>query len=211
MSFARNRGIERGSSRWIALLDSDDAWEEEKLQKQIEYSDQHPEYPLIHTNEVWMKSMMPFPQKKRHEKSGGRLFLKSIPLCCISPSSSLIKRSLFQELGLFREDFPVCEDYELWLRITARYPVGFLKEPLTIKYGGHQDQLSQAYHSMDYWRVLALNSHRDNPSLSDRERNSVQEMILKKCKILLKGYKKYGNLKNKKEILRIFKEASLYK
>ena len=48
-------------------------------------------------------------------------------------------RELYQEMNGFREDFIVCEDYELWLRVTHKYEVGFIEEPILNKYGGHDD------------------------------------------------------------------------
>jgi len=136
VSYARNQGIKKATAEWIAFLDSDDEWLPQKLQKQMEYANRCSQYLLIHCHEIWLKNGKVLNQKKYHKKQGGRIFIPSVRLCCISPSAALIKRSLFQELGLFREDFPVCEDYELWLRITSRYEVGFLDEPLLIKRGG---------------------------------------------------------------------------
>ena len=205
VSYARNQGIKQSQANWIAFLDSDDEWRPLKLEKQIEYSLCYPQYPLIHCNELWIKNKKPFPQKKYHKKQGGKIFQSSVRRCCISPSAVLIKRSLFKELGLFREDFPVCEDYELWLRVTSRYKVGFLDEPLLIKKGGHIDQLSKKYFGMDYWRVKALYPYLKNKNLSPNEIQEVKQTIINKSKILLKGYNKYKNFKNKKEIEQIYK------
>ena len=209
VSYARNQGIQQAKADWIAFLDSDDEWMPLKLEKQMEYAVCYPQYPLIHCNEIWIKNGKNIPQKKHHKKQGGRIFNSSVRLCCISPSAVLIKRSLFQELGLFREDFPVCEDYELWLRITSRYEVGFLDEPLLIKNGGHTDQLSKKYFGMDYWRVKALYPYLQDKNLSPEEIQEVKQVIINKAKILLKGYNKHKNFKNKKEIEKIYKQALL--
>ena len=166
VSYARNQGIKQTKADWIAFLDSDDEWLPLKLEKQMEYAVRYPQYPLIHCNENWIKNGKNIHQKKHHKKQGGRIFTSSVRLCCISPSAVLIKRSLFQEIGLFREDFPVCEDYDLWLRVTSRYEVGFLDEPLLIKHGGHTDQLSKKYFGMDYWRVKALYPYLKGKNLS---------------------------------------------
>ena len=200
VSFARNRGLELSQSKWVAFLDSDDEWSDQKLEKQIQYADKNPDKALIHCNETWIKDGLPLSQKKKHKKQGGRIFIPSTKICCISPSAALIKRSLFEELGSFREDFPVCEDYELWLRITSRYEVGFLEEVLVTKYGGHKDQLSKAYPAMDYWRVQALKKFVSDKNLSQKEKIQVKSVLSEKCKILLKGYKKYNNAIHKKEI-----------
>ena len=207
VSFARNRGIEQGRGEWVALLDSDDEWLPEKLEKQLQFSQENPEVPLIHCNEIWLKKGKPFAQKKKHTKQGGRIFIPSTRLCCISPSAAILRRSLLKELGLFREDFPVCEDYEMWLRVTSRYPVGFVEEALVIKHGGHEDQLSRRYSAMDYWRVKALKNYLKDINLFQEEREQVKKVLREKGEILLKGYEKHQNFENKKEVEDILKLA----
>ena len=205
VSFARNKGLKLSQRKWVAFLDSDDEWLPTKLEKQIEYGNKNPDKPLMHCNEIWIKNGRTLTQKKKHKKQGGRIFIPSTQLCCISPSAVLIKRSLFKEIGFFKEDFPVCEDYDLWLRITSRYEVGFLEETLVTKCGGHKDQLSMAYPAMDYWRVKALKEFLSDKNLFPEERKQVQKVLSEKCKILLNGYKKHKNLTNKKEVEDILK------
>ena len=57
---------------------------------------------------------------------------------------------------MFNERLKVCEDYELWLKITSKIPISLVKEPCVIKYGGHADQLSKKFWGMDRFRVKAL-------------------------------------------------------
>lgn len=209
VSWARNKGIEQGEGEWLAFLDSDDEWLPEKLEKQIHLSELKPDVPLIHCNEIWIKEGKELAQKKKHKKQGGRIFVPSVFLCCISPSSVVMKRSLLNEVGLFREDFPVCEDYEMWLRITSRYFVGFVEEALVVKHGGHEDQLSCRYSAMDYWRVKALKNYLSDENLSVEEREKVREVLVAKGKILLKGYDKHQSFKNKKEVEDILEKVSI--
>ena len=191
VSAARNHAIRHSESEFIALLDSDDEWLPNKLQLQIEALGPHS--AMVHSNEIWLRGDTPVPQRKKHQKGGDDQFIPSLKLCVISPSTSVIRRSTLDEVGLFREDFPVCEDYELWLRITHKYPLSFVEEALVIKHGGHDDQLSFKYHSMDYWRVKALlpflKSARDEDS-----KQAVQAELKRKCHVLLKGFEKHGNL-----------------
>ena len=204
VSYARNQGLKQGQADWIAFLDSDDEWLPHKLEKQMEYAKKNPQCSFIHCNELWFKNGKAFNQKKKHKKQGGRIFIPSVRLCCVSPSAVLIKRNLFKKLGLFREDFPVCEDYELWLRITSRYNVGFLDESLLIKHGGHKDQLSKKYVAMDFWRVKALSPYLEDKNLSAEERREVKQTLTKKLKILLKGCPKHKNFKIQKEMEKIY-------
>jgi len=204
VSFARNYGIQNSQAPWIAFLDSDDEWKNNKLEKQIKILEKEKSAVLIHCDELWLKKGKILNQKKKHKKKGGRIFTQCILLCCMSPSCVLIKRDIFYQLGFFREDFPVCEDYEFWLRVSSRYRVVFLDEVLVIKHGGHLDQLSKKFFAMDYWRVKALLPFLQDKYLSFEEKKEVKKSLIKRCQILLKGYEKHKNFKNQKEIKDIY-------
>ena len=66
--------------------------------------------------------------------------MTSLDLCLVSPSAVLMTRELFERVGGFDESFPLCEDYDLWLRIALDHAVYLIPEPLVIKRGGHPDQ-----------------------------------------------------------------------
>jgi len=191
VSFTRNKGFSQAKGEAIALLDSDDEWLKDKLERQLPLLEK---YPLVHGEEIWVRKGKRVNQKKVHRKEGGKIFERCLHLCLISPSATLMKRELYQEMNGFREDFPVCEDYELWLRVTHAYEVGFIPEPVIIKYGGHEDQLSAKYKAMDYWRVKAMDEVSRNHSLSEEELKVLKEVLLKKCEILILGYRKHGNI-----------------
>ena len=156
VSAARNSGIKVSSGEWICFLDSDDEWEKDKLEKQIKSAKNNPGYHIFHSNEIWVKNGIRINQKKKHKKYGGNIFKKCLDMCRISPSSVLIDKTILNKVGFFNENLLICEDYELWLRICDRYKVFFIDEPLIIKYGGHQGQLSSSFDSIEYHRIKAL-------------------------------------------------------
>ena len=195
VSSARNKGIKASTGDWVALLDSDDEWLPEKLEKQFDTYFRHKkELRFIHTNEVWLKNNIRISQLKKHKKKGGDVFNECLLFCCISPSSVLIRRDLFLEIGYFDEVMPACEDYDLWLRMCLQNEILFLDEELIIKHGGHSDQLSKKYWGMDRFRIYALEKLVNNPSLSLKRRGEVFEAIIKKSEILIKGGLKRENL-----------------
>lgn len=192
VSAARNRGIDAGSGQWIGFLDSDDEWHPRKLERQVEELTRAPGHRFCHTDEIWFRNGRRVNPRHRHAKSGGHIFRECLPLCCISPSSALIHRSLFDEVGRFDESLPVCEDYDLWLRICARHPVLFVEEALTVKHGGHDDQLSRKYRGMDRYRIRAIEKVLEDGVLDPVNHQAARRMLRTKIDIYITGVRKRG-------------------
>jgi len=186
VSAARNIGIEVSIGEWICFLDSDDEWKKDKLEKQINAMKSNPGYKFFHSNEIWIKNGIRINQKKKHKKYGGDIFDKCLDMCRISPSSVMINKTVFDEVGNFNEDLVVCEDYELWLRICDKYRVFFIDEPLIIKYGGHQGQLSYSIESIENHRIKAL-EYLILENLNRKNKRHAIQMLLSKLNIYLKG------------------------
>lgn len=192
VSAARNLGILKATGTWIAFLDSDDEWLPDKLARQLKILKENPEMKICHTNEIWIRNGQRVNPKKKHAKSGGWIFQKCLPLCCISPSSVVIHRTIFDTVGLFDETLPVCEDYDFWLRVTAWFPVLYLNTPLIVKYGGHKDQLSRKFWGMDRFRIRALKKILVSGILSEEDRTAAQSILEEKFAIYIQGSRKRG-------------------
>ncbi|MEK9630222.1 MAG: glycosyltransferase [Nitrospinota bacterium] len=196
VSYARNRGIEKAKGSLICFLDSDDLWEKGKLESQVRWMQDHPECMAVYTDEIWIRNGVRVNPMNKHQKYSGDIFRQCLPLCIVSPSSVMLRKPVLDEVGGFDESMPVCEDYDLWLRIAVRYPFKFLNDKLIVKRGGHEDQLSRKYWGMDRWRVYALEKLLRGDELTAQQREWVVETLIKKSNILIQGFEKRGKTKD---------------
>ena len=143
---ARNRGILEASGEWIAFLDADDIWLDDKLQRQIDFVRSHPEVGLVSGNKIWWD----VEKDSRHLVKYGQVPIQKLNKELIvsnvvgDPSLILVKRDVFEKAGLFRTDLRIGVDWEMWLRVARVTSVGFIDAPLAI-YRWHSKNVSHRY------------------------------------------------------------------
>jgi glycosyltransferase involved in cell wall biosynthesis len=193
VSAARNAGIAAARAALIAFLDSDDLWLPGKLAQQVAFFARHPEALICQTEETWVRNGRRVNPGKRHRKRGGMIFEPSLALCLVSPSAVMVRRELFDRVGLFDETLPACEDYDLWLRVACRHPIHLIDSPLIVKRGGHSDQLSRGW-GLDRYRIASIVNLLEGRRLTDEQRRAAVRVLHQKCAVVGGGCRRRGRL-----------------
>jgi len=191
-SAARNRGIDAARADLIAFLDSDDCWLPRKLERQIDHFHAHDDVMVSQTREIWIRNGVRVNARAKHRMYSGWIYEHCLPLCIVSPSSVMIHRRVFEHVGLFDEQMPACEDYDLWLRIAPHYPIHLVDEELIIKHGGHADQQSRRVPALDRLRIRAIRKSLDSGVLNEAQRRAALAELQRKCRIYAAGCRKRG-------------------
>jgi glycosyltransferase involved in cell wall biosynthesis len=192
---ARNHGIRAARYDLLAFLDSDDRFVPNKLAIQAEAMQTNPSLLISHTEEIWYRNGVHLNQKNIHRKAGGNLFERCLALCVVGMSTVMARRQLFEQVGMFDEDLPCCEDYDLWLRVSPTLEFLYVDHPLTIKNGGRSDQVSSQYRlGMDRFRIQALTKLLEAGQLSPKQYSLAAEALAAKCRIYGNGCLKHGKI-----------------
>jgi glycosyltransferase involved in cell wall biosynthesis len=165
ISGARNTALLYAQGEYIAFLDSDDVWEKDKLAKQIDVFNKSKEnLGVVYTGAIFINKNI---TRIKKTKEKGDLYLSELKYNPIGgPSRVMIKKECLDNCGFFDENFKALEDWDLWIRISKRYLVDFIDEPL-VKYfemddsvSLNSDKLINGYKKLwDKYNILNMNKN----------------------------------------------------
>ncbi len=133
VSAARNTGIAHAQGEYVAFVDADDLWEPTKLEKQVRCLEENPVVGLVYTWTVLIDELGKPIGRVIASHAQGDVWQQLIEDDMISTgSSTMVRRSCFDTVGMFDTSLAFAEDWDMWLRIAAHYSVAVVKEPLTL-------------------------------------------------------------------------------
>lgn len=186
VSSARNVGIHNAKGKYIAFLDSDDAWLPDKLKAQVEYLESRPNIPLVYTDE-YIEVNREILSQTRFQRAdvGSEIkdnfllsgFVQKTP---IHTSAVMVQKSVLDEVGYFNETLKIHEDSELWNRISKKYKFGYIDIPLAIfRYKDGVEHLMKDFHSEsskeEGRKYLKLYEEMHKGDMTDEIRKSIEE------------------------------------
>jgi glycosyltransferase involved in cell wall biosynthesis len=172
---ARNAGIRAACGAYIAFLDADDLWLPEKLQLQMDLFSRHPDLAWVYSDVIVFNEgsgREAFKYSDVTKLYAGDILRPLLLFDFIASPTPVVKREVFGTVGYFDEspDLQNSEDWNMWLRIAAKYPVRFVERPLA-KYRRHAASKSatasfeHAFQSR--WTIIENAVARDPERLSD--------------------------------------------
>ena len=151
---ARNRGVRESRGAFIAFLDADDLWREDKLAKQVARLQSDPTLGLVYSSmteiDLAGARLEERPARLRGHVMRDVLLGRGAGGGGLG-STALVRREVFEAVGEFDSDLPPCEDTDFFWRVASRYAVDFVDEPL-VSYRQHSgnahvnvDRMAQAW------------------------------------------------------------------
>jgi len=158
---ARNTGIRAASGELIALLDQDDIWLPRKLERQVAYLQENPDVGLVHTkcayidnneNIIDLGESNNWPADPQSRTLSG--IFKMNPIAAVT---AVMRRCCLDAIGLFNETLQGTDDYELWIRMSTRFQIGYIPEILAL-YRLHESNVSRDKLKMELQELAAIES-----------------------------------------------------
>ena len=142
---ARNTAAAAARGSWLALLDDDDFWSPDKLERQFELLRAFPSLGFVHTNYFWFRNGcgQPRPPEQVHSVPSGWVTQQLVlDRFSIGTSTVLVRADLFRKVGGFNPAYRLVQDYDLWIRLSQVAQFGYLTTPVAYYEAEAQEELA---------------------------------------------------------------------
>lgn len=127
---SRNRGIEHATGAYLAFLDADDLWTPDKLEAQYHALQVDPQAAVAYSWTNWIDETGNFLRRGSYSRATGNVFLQLLLSDFIENGSNpLIRREAIAQVGHFDESLVGGQDWDMWLRLAARFPFTVVPKP----------------------------------------------------------------------------------
>jgi cellulose synthase/poly-beta-1,6-N-acetylglucosamine synthase-like glycosyltransferase len=130
LSGSRNAGLHEARGDLMALIDSDDFCEPDRLQKQIDFMRTHPDHIVVGTALRYIDEKSQTIGERYYPETDEEIKKRIVAINCVAQSSVMVRRQALIDAGGYIKDFPCAEDYALWLRAARFGKFHNLQEPL---------------------------------------------------------------------------------
>jgi len=186
-SASRNRAIALASGELLAFCSCGDLWFPEKLARQVELLDEHPEYAACCDDQPARKTRKK-PSRKGPSLSDLR-FEELLEGRGVRLGGAIVRRTCLGPESPFDENLPVCEDYDFWLRMGSRHALARLSDPLQQA----SPPPAPPEWGLERFRVYALEKAYQGGHLGPTLRHRVAEELVRQCTQLVDGYRDRDN------------------
>lgn len=152
---ARNAAIRLARGSFLAILDADDEWLPEKLERQLALFRQDPGLGLVYSARAWMNEAGERFEEENPPFHRGHVLAQLFRMNFVCHSSAMIRRAVLDDVGLFDTRWEPSEDYELLLRVARRYRFDYVDRPLVV----YRVQQRQGHAEKRYVVVLNIRRH----------------------------------------------------
>lgn len=130
---ARNVGLREARGEFIGLLDSDDTYMPQKVERCLDFLNKHPDFGFVHTDTFLVDSREQVIERYQHPKSRNTGWITGVLLKgnFIANNTNFFRRECYERCGGYQESLFPPGDWDFWLRISKQYKIGYIHEPLS--------------------------------------------------------------------------------